>query len=171
MRIIREEGYRDDAAIRVVHRAAFRQEDEGKLVDRLRSEGLLVVSLVAEEGGLVVGHAAFSDLRVDTQKGRIAAVALAPVGVVPEYQRCGIGSELIRQGMQLCRERFRSLALVVGDPKYYSRFGFSSELARAFQCKYSKLGDAWMAAELVEGCARELVGLVKYPAVFEELEG
>jgi putative acetyltransferase len=170
MRTIREEGYRDDAAIRVVLRAAFGREEEGKLVDRLRSDGLLVASLVAEEDGQVVGHAAFSELRVDTQDGRLAAVALAPVAVLPQFQRRGIGSELVRAGLVLCRERFRPLAIVVGDPRFYWRFGFRSDLARRFQSKYSNLGDAWMAAELVEGAAKDALGLVKYPQAFDLVE-
>jgi putative acetyltransferase len=167
MRVIREEGYRDDAAIRVLLRAAFGGEDEVKLVDRLRSDGLLVVSLVAEQDGIVVGHVAFSELRMDTQNGRLPAVSLAPVAVVPEFQRCGIGSELIRQGMTACRERFRTVAVVVGEPGFYSRFGFRSDIARRFKSKYSDLGDAFMVAELVEGALKDSVGFVKYPEAFD----
>jgi putative acetyltransferase len=163
VRLIRPENRRDHAAIRVVHRAAFGQEDESNLVDRLRSEGLLVVSLVAEQDEIIVGHVAFSDLRVETEKGLVQAVALAPVGVVPEYQRLGIGSELIREGMAACAEQGRVAAFVVGYPTYYPRFGFSTEITRRFKSEYSNLGDAYMAAELVEGALKGLVGFVRYP--------
>jgi putative acetyltransferase len=170
MRVIREERTRDHAAIRVVHRAAFGRDDEGRLVDRLREDGLLVASLVAEDGDLVVGHVAFSDLRIDTPKGCMLAVALAPVGVLPQYQRQGIGSALIREGMALCREQARAVAAVVGEPDFYSRFGFSSGLGKRLTSAYSNLGPAWMAAELTPRALEDLVGLARYPEAFRLLE-
>ena len=163
---IREEGLRDPPAIHAVHLAAFGREDEGRLVDRLRQDGKVVASLVAVEDRKVVGHVLFSDLRIETQTGTLVAVALAPVAVLPGWQRRGIGSDLIREGLEVCRERGKAAVIVVGDPEFYSHFGFSWELARRLRSPYSGAGRAWMALELTEDVLANVYGLVQYPEAF-----
>jgi putative acetyltransferase len=165
--VIREEGIRDHAAIRVLYRTIFGRENESQLVDRLRDDGMHVVSLVAVDGEEVVGHVLFSEVRVETQRGPMLAAALAPIGVRASRQRAGIGSELIKEGFEICREKGRVAALVLGDPKYYSRFGFRAEHARRLMSPYSDAGKNWMAAELVPGALRDVYGLVRYPDAFE----
>lgn len=161
---IREETVDDHDMIRDVNRRAFNAEVEARLVDRLRADGLVVASLVAVEAGTVVGHILFSDLPIDTDTGIIPAVALAPMAVVPDLQRRGIGSALVRRGLDLCRERGKTAVVVLGHPGFYPRFGFSADLARSLRAPYA--GDAFMALELVPGALASRSGTVRYPEAF-----
>jgi len=169
--VIREEGTRDHAAIRVLYRAIFGREEESLLVDRLGDDGMHVVSLVAvDDASEVVGHVLFSEVRIETQKGPMLGAALAPIGVRASRQKTGIGTELIKEGFDICRERGRVAVLVLGDPKYYSRFGFRAEPARRLKSPYSDAGKNWMAAELVPGALKDMYGLVHYPDAFEVVD-
>ncbi len=165
---IREERPADYEAIREVNRRAFGSEDEPQLVDRLRTAGLAVASLVAEDAGEIVGHILFTDLPIQNGDVLIPAVALAPMAVVPEGQRCGIGSALVRRGLELCRERGKAVVMVVGHPAYYPRFGFSAQLAQHLRAPFS--GEAFMALELTAGVLNGVTGSVKYPEAFGPLE-
>ena len=165
---IREESAADVDAIREVNRRAFGQGAEVVLVDRLRGEGYARVSLVAEVGGKIVGHILFSDLPVTTEEGgTISAVALAPMAVVPEQQRRGIGSALVRAGLEACRGRGFRAAIVLGHRAFYPRFGFSAELARQIAAPYS--GADFMAVELAPGALSGIRGRVTYPPPFSEV--
>src|SRR3954447_21021718 len=95
--VIRPEGDDDHAAIREVNRLAFGQDDESSLVDALRAGGQARVSLVAEVANRVVGHILFSALPIVTMRGTVDALALAPLAVIPDRQRQGIGSALVRE--------------------------------------------------------------------------
>jgi putative acetyltransferase len=161
---IREETAEDHAGIREINRLAFEGDDEALLVDRLRSEGLVVASLVAAVKARVVGHILFSRLPVETPNGTIDAVALAPMAVRPEMQRNGIGSLLVRRGLDVCRERGEAIAVVLGHPGYYPRFGFSAALAQRLTSPFS--GDAFMALELMPGALDGVTGTVRYPEAF-----
>jgi putative acetyltransferase len=136
-------------------------------VDRLRSDGLVVVSLVAVQAGSVIGHILFSKLPVETADGAIAAVALAPMAVRPEWQRRGVGSALVREGLIQCRERGKAAAIVLGHPNYYPRFGFSATLAKGLTSPFSGAGEAWMALELQPGALAGVAGIVRYPEAFQ----
>jgi len=124
-----------------------------------------VLSLVAVEESNIVGHILFSDLLIETEHAVLHAVSLAPMAVIPQYQRRGIGSALVRRGLEVCRERGKSIAVVLGHPAYYPRFGFSAELAKNLRGPYS--GDAWMAVELIPGALDGVKGTVRYPEAFE----
>src|SRR5690606_7453426 len=102
---IRPESPADLEAIRQVNRLAFGEDDEANLVDALRDGGFVRFSLVAEQDGQIVGHILFSDLPIITTSGTVPALALAPMAVLPEFQRQGIGSELVRRGLDVCREQ------------------------------------------------------------------
>jgi putative acetyltransferase len=162
---IREETAADLATIRDVNRRAFAGVSESLLVDRLREDGLVVTSLVAIEDTQVVGHILFTDLTIETDRGDVAAATLAPLAVIPERQRTGIGSALTWRGLEVCRERGKAAVLLVGHPSYYPRFGFSAELAKAIRSPYSGAGEAWMALELTPG-ALAGGGEAKFPAAF-----
>ena len=121
-------------------------------------------SLVAEEGGRVVGHILFSDLPIVTADGTVEALALAPLAVLPSHQRRGIGSLLVREGLRACREAGHRIVVVLGHPEFYPRFGFSAELAERLKSPFS--GPAFMAAELVPGALEGVEGEVRYPPPF-----
>jgi putative acetyltransferase len=168
MTSIRPESPADHDAIRQVNRRAFGQADEANLVDALRDGGYVQVSLVAERDEQIVGHVLFSDLPIITDSGTVPALALAPMAVVPKFQRQGIGSELVRRGLNVCREQGHRIVIVLGHPEFYPRFGLSSDLARLLQSPFS--GEAWMATELVPGASDGVAGRVEYPPPFGVFE-
>lgn len=166
MRVIRPETSVDYEAIRAVNDAAFGETEESTLVDRLRHDGCVVASLVAEESGRVVGHVLFSDLPISTARREIPAAALAPLAVHPDWQRRGIGRELLQAGLLACRAAGKAAVIVLGHPGYYRQFGFSPELARGISSPYTNHGDAWMAIELEPGSLADVTGSVTYPPAF-----
>lgn len=161
---IRLETNDDLLAIRRVNDAAFGTRDEADIVDALRAEGHALVSLVAEVGGRVVGHVLFSRMWIRTAGGSIDAVALAPMAVVPEHQRQGIGGRLIHEGLRALRSRGETIVIVVGHPAYYPRFGFASARAAALASPFP--AEAFMALELVPGALDGVSGRVEYPKAF-----
>ena len=165
---IRPEEEKDRLAIREVHFDAFDRENEAKLVEDLREGGHARLSLVAVAGKDVIGHIMFSAVQIMTDAGPMAALALGPVAVHSQFQRKGIGTTLIRDGLYLCAQRGHRVVLVLGDPRYYSRFGFSAELAKPFKCRYA--GPEFQALELVQGALNGLDGMVMYPPPFLGLE-
>lgn len=134
---IRGEVPADIPAIYRIHAATFRGEQEARLVDALRDAGDLALSLVAQDDEQLVGHAAFSTMRVELGGIAIPALGLAPVATLPGRQRQGIGSMLIRAGLDLARETGTWIVFVLGDPTYYGRFGFRTDVAAPFACTYS----------------------------------
>jgi len=165
---VREERPEDHEVIREVNRLAFGNEGEGRLIDRLREEGRMIVSLVALEGEGVVGHILFSELPIETREGVIPGASLAPMAVLPERQNRGIGSALVERGLALCREGGVAAVVVLGHPPYYPRFGFSAEAARNLEAPFS--GEAFMALELTPGALLPHGGKVSYPEAFFEVE-
>ena len=165
--LVRRETTRDHIGIADVQRKAFGREAEGRIVDRLRQGCLVVVSLVADDDKALVGHILFSRLPIHANGRVINALALAPLAVLPARQRQGIGSMLVRDGLENCRSAGERIVIVLGDPKYYSRFGFSAELTRNLRSPFS--GDAFMALELVPGALTGVTGEVRYPAAFRSV--
>ncbi|MGD9854015.1 MAG: GNAT family N-acetyltransferase [Planctomycetaceae bacterium] len=164
---IRVEQPVDSAAIGEVLRAAFGGEAEARLVDALRESGDVRLSLVAESAGCVVGQILFSQMGIDGDGQSVEALALAPMAVLPSYQRQGIGSSLVRRGLELCAAAGHNIVLVVGHPEFYPRFGFSREHAARLESPYQ--GDAFMALELVPGALNGVTGRVRYARPFESL--
>lgn len=166
--VIREREPADDDAIRHLNDTAFGGTDESKLIGDLRAARLAAVELVAVEDNEIVGHILFSALATTMGPEPIPTLALAPVAVRPDRQRSGIGSELIRTGLTLARQREWWAVIVLGHPEYYPRFGFSAELARQLKAPFS--GEAFMALELVPGALGGAdgseEGLVVYPPAF-----
>lgn len=162
---IRQEAERDIPAIRSVNRRAFGGEDEAHLVDDLRSEGYARLSLIAEEAGRIVGHIMFSEAVIRTEPGEARALALGPVAVAPERQGHGIGSALIREGLDRCARMGHRMVLLLGHPGYYPRFGLSADLAKSLSSVYS--GEAFMALELVPGAIAVLTGEFEFAPPFK----
>ncbi len=167
--VIRVEQPGDIPHIRDILAHAFGQRAEADLVDQLRADGDVLISLVAVgENGELVGHILFSRLPIEGAKGRVTeATALAPLAVRPEHQRKGVGSALTRAGIRACAARGLAAIIVVGDPKFYQRFGFSAAAARNLGSPYP--GDAFMALELKPGVLAANPGTVRYAAAFGAL--
>ncbi len=138
--VIRQEHPCDQGAIAAIHRTAL-GEDEAALVDALRQSRDAVISLVAGRRSAVVGHLLFSRLRAPMR-----ALALAPLSVLPDYQRQGIGSDLVKTGLDLAAKDGWEAVFVLGEPAFYGRFGFDLEAARAFCSPYS--GGGFMVCQL-----------------------
>jgi putative acetyltransferase len=162
---LREERFDDHAAVRAVVAAAFGRPDEAALVDRLREDGAVALSLVAEEAGEVVGHLLFTPLPLVGPERTIAAAALAPLSVAPGRQGRGIGSALVREGLARLAGRGVPAVVVLGHPGYYPRFGFRPDLAARLVAPFS--GDALMALELAPGALVGCEGFeVRYASAF-----
>ncbi len=133
---LRGEELGDQGQIRDLLEASFPGTGEALLVDRLRSDGDIVLSLVGEDAGIVAGYVAFSRLTVEGDGRPFPAVALAPLAVYPEYQQQGIATQLIRESHACLAALGETLSVVVGEPGYYGRFGYSNKRAVGFECEY-----------------------------------
>jgi len=165
--LIRHESVQDHEAVRQVNQLAFGQDAEARLVDALRAGGNAPVSLVAEVNGQVVGHILFSDLNILTGNGTVPALALAPMAVLPDFQRQGIGSMLVRRSLEVCKEQAHRIVVVLGHPDFYPRFGFSAKLAESLESPYGG-GPSHMAMELVPGALKGAAGRLAYSPPFGE---
>jgi putative acetyltransferase len=150
--------------IRMVNQAAFGRPDEAGLIDNLRAEGAILLSLVAQLDGQIVAHILFSRMSIETEGGSIAAVSLAPMAVLPGHQRQQIGAKLVRHGLAQLRDRGERIVIVLGHERYYPRFGFSCDMARDLKSPFPP--EAFMAMELVEGALDGVRGSVRYAAAF-----
>ena len=136
MMSIRAATPRDRAAIRTVDENAFGQKAEAGLVDALIRSADVVLELVAEDEGSVVGHILFSRLYVERNGVRTPAVALAPLAVEPSFHGTGIGGALVREAHLRLKAAGEALSIVLGDPGYYGRFGYSHARAAGFESDY-----------------------------------
>ncbi len=165
---VRETRTEDDPQIREVLVSAFQGTAEANLVERLREDRLVIRELVAVLGGRVVGEILFSRLDLMIDDRSIAAAALAPVAVIPTEQGQGIGSALIVEGLRSLTDDGIEAVIVLGDPSYYLRFGFSRDLTRKLESAYP--GETFMALELVAGVLSGTSGVVNYPDAFAAVE-
>jgi putative acetyltransferase len=159
--VIRDEKPDDIAAIRQVIEEAFSRRDEADLVDRLRADGDCVISKIAVDGGIIAGHILFSELRAPFR-----ALALAPLAVASDRQRSGIGSQLVRTGLECAAKAGWQAVFVLGEPDYYGLFGFDVAQASGFASLYA--GPYFMVLALA-GDLPSLEGEIKYPPAFAAL--
>jgi putative acetyltransferase len=162
----------DAAAVREVHLQAFGgRGDEPRLVELLHAAGAAPVSLVAatQPDGRVVGHLLFSPVQIGGRETDLPKmVGLAPVGVLPEYQGRGIGSRLIREGLDACREAGYGAAVVLGEPGYYTRFGFERASGKGLGNEYG-VDEYFMVVELINGTLDSVSGTIRYREEFREI--
>src|SRR5205807_8756724 len=138
----------DIPAIRRVNQLAFGQPLEANLVDALRTAAHPHISLVAATRGQVVGHIFFSPVTLDTADPDSTILGLAPMAVLPEYQKQGIGSQLVQEGLKECRRIGCDVVVVLGHPEYYPRFGFAPASQKGLRCEYPVPDEVFMAIEL-----------------------
>ena len=155
---IRDETTVDIDAIREVNRRAFAQEQEGNIVDTLRSNGAALLSLVAIVDGEVVGHIMYSPATINQTTG----AALGPMSVLPEFQRQGIGSRLAEAGNQRLKEQGCPFIIVVGHAEYYPRFRFTPASKHGIRCEWDFPDDVFLIAVLDSAKMQNVSGLAKY---------
>jgi putative acetyltransferase len=165
---IRNERPLDIKLIRKINEQAFRTPAEAQLVDLLRTRGKLVVSLVASVDDQVAGHIAFSPVKIAAHP-EIRGVGLGPVAVLPAMQRQGIGSVLVRKGLECCREMDYDYAVVVGHPNLYPRFGFIPAIRFGINSIWELPEGVFMALELRPQSLVGISGLVTYEPEFNEV--
>lgn len=162
---IRPETDADVQAIRFVNEAAFGRPAEADLVDALRARRVVMASLVAEADGAIVGHILFSLVSLSVQP-RARLAGLAPMAVIPAYQRRGIGSALVRAGLRCCMDAGCAAVIVLGHPEYYPRFGFVPAAQHGLRSEYDVPDDVFMVAELEVGALTSTSGLIRYDEAF-----
>jgi putative acetyltransferase len=164
---IRAERPGDRGTVYDVNTRAFGRRNEADLVDALRGRVEPSVSLVAERAGSVVGHVFFSPVRIEGAGSESRAIALAPLAVVPEHQKLGIGSRLVKAGLAACHELAEDVVFVLGHPTYYPRFGFEQASARGLHYRDVPSDPAFMLIELAPDALRDRRGRVCYDEAFE----
>ena len=145
--------------------------NEGKLVDKLRKAPTFVeeLSMVAELNGQVVGHILFTPIAIDNGSQQFQSLVLAPVSVLPEYQKMGIGGQLIRAGHQKAKELGFQSAILLGHPEYYPRFGYKPASTWGIKTHIPlPSDDVFMAVEITEGGLKGVSGMVVFPAEFSQ---
>lgn len=163
---IRPERPEDSAAVIAINDRAFAGTAESELVVAIRESGRPVISLLAYSDDTPVGHIFFSPIQIRSEGPTIATLALAPMAVLPAFQRRGIGTLLVEAGLKQCARQDCQVVIVVGHPTFYSRFGFRPATGMGLGSVYSSAGDAFMALELAEGVLAGRAGFVEYPAEF-----
>ncbi|WP_422048964.1 GNAT family N-acetyltransferase [Shimia sp.] len=158
---IRPETAADIDAIHSLSEAAFGQPEEARLVDMLRAEGDAALSLVAEEDGHIIGHVLFSPMAAP-----VRTLGLGPLSVAPDHRKQGIGAALVRHGLAQAQREGWQASFVLGNPAYYSRFGYSVELAKGFTNQFA--GPYFMALELAAGALKTPFA-VSYAPAFSKL--
>jgi putative acetyltransferase len=162
---IRSERAGDVAAVRALNRMAFETIIEADLVDALRERADPTISLVADDGGSIVGHIMFSPVTLLGHED-LMIMGLAPMAVLPGQQRRGIGSALVRAGLERCRQIGCHAVVVLGHAAYYPRFGFVPASRFDVGCEYDVPDEAFMALELQSGSLGGTSGTIRYHAAF-----
>jgi putative acetyltransferase len=164
--LVREEQERDRAQVRTVNLAAFDSPLEAALVDRLREEAHPFVSMVALDGETVIGHILFSPVVLSGHED-LRILGLGPMAIAPAHQRMGVGSVLVRAGLERCRELGYGAVVVLGHPEYYPRFGFVPAARSGIRCEYEVPEEAFMLVELQQGYLVNAPGTISYHAAFD----
>ena len=166
--LIRNEEEKDWAAVYALNVAAFETPAEANLVDALRQQARHVISLVAEENFAVVGHIMFSPVKLSGHS-ELMIMGLAPMAVAPKQQRKGIGSALVRAGLEQCKKLGCGAVGVLGHPEFYPRFGFSPFASFGIRCEYDVPEEVFMILELQPDFLDGISGKLEYHEAFSNL--
>ena len=162
---IRLEQPADIAAVHAVHQSAFESSLEADLVDALRAQAKPIISVVADDEGSLVAHILFSPVSL-TGHDELKIMGLAPMAVVPAQQRRGIGSALVREGLERCRRLGYGAVVVLGHPAFYSRLGFVPASRFGVTSEYDVPDEVFMALELAAGALEGKAGTIRYHPAF-----
>lgn len=160
--IIRSEEPQDIAAIRYVNEQAFGGSAEANAIDLLRERGAATLSLVAVIAEQIVGHLFFTPATIESPARSWPNVGLAPLSVLPDYQRQGIGTALMDAGLEECRRLGHERVIVLGHPDYYPRFGFERASRYGVRFEFEAPDEACMILALHPGALDGVSGVAKY---------
>ena len=168
---IRPETPSDYPGITAVNDQAFGQSNEGLLIEKLRSNPAFIpgLSLVADLAGMVVGHILFFPIEINQEAASFPSLALAPMAVLPDYQRKGIGGQLVRKGLEKATALGFESVIVLGHKDYYPGFGFAPASRWEIKSPFDVPQEVFMAIALVPDGLKDVSGMVKYPKEFEEV--
>jgi putative acetyltransferase len=167
--IIRSEIKNDAKQITNVNDFAFDQRNEGKMISALRENKKFIhaLSLIAEIDSKIVGHILFFPVNIIAGKNTFEVLSLAPMAVLPEYQRQGIGKKLVIEGLNKSKKRGYKAVIVLGHPDYYPKFRFERASKWNIKLPIEDVPDeASMAIELEEGFLKDKAGLIEYPTEY-----
>ncbi len=168
MIVIRPEQVGDVDQIRALNELAFETAAEAAIVDALRASCPDVLSMVAADDGVVVGHIFFSPTVIKTPRRRIEGMGLAPMAVLPDRQNQGIGSRLVKRGLDMLRERGCPFVVVLGHPRYYPRFGFVPASRHGLSCQWEGVPDeAFMIVIDNTRAMKGVTGVARYRDEFD----
>jgi predicted N-acetyltransferase YhbS len=169
---IRQENNPEYNEVYKINKLAFGEEGEAKLVELLRNSKAFVpeLSLVAMIGNKIVGHILFTKIKIiNNNQNEFESLALAPMAVKPEFQKKGIGGELIKVGLDKAREMNFKSVIVLGHENYYPRFGFEPTKKWGITAPYDVPINAFMGLELVADGLKGVKGIVQYPKEFDKV--
>jgi predicted N-acetyltransferase YhbS len=170
--IIRQEKESDFPDVYSLIKNAFSQDDEAKLVEQLRNSDSFIpaLSLVAEIKNKITGHILFTKIKIRESAGReYDSLALAPLAVMPEFQKKGIGGRLIFFGLNKAKELGHKSVIVLGHEDYYTKFGFIPAHRWKIKSPFDVPAGAFMGLELVKDGLKNVKGTVQYPEEFESV--
>jgi putative acetyltransferase len=166
---IRHEGIADALRVRQINELAFGRTAEADLVAKLRQSCTDSLSLVAEDAA-IVGHILFTPAVIENGRRRVIGMGLAPMAVAPDHQRQGVGSQLVRRGLDILSERGCPFVVVVGHPKYYPRFGFEPASRHNLASQWDGMPDAaFMVLILDIDAMAGVAGVAKYREEFNDV--
>lgn len=163
---IREEKPEDINAVRQVVSAAFGRNNEAELVDALHRRGAVICSLVAVLDDQIIGHILFTPATIKSSARASEVAALGPLAVLPAHQQQGIGTKLTTAGLERCRIAGYGVAIVLGHPDYYPRFGFRPSVEFGIRWEFDVAPEAFMVLELVPGALTGIEGIAHYQPEF-----
>ena len=166
---IREEKSKDIPHVQKVIEKAFKRDAEAKLADLLRISCPGILSLVVEDDGKIIGHLMFTPVPIKGEEKDIVGMGLAPMSVIPERQRQGIGSQLIATGLEMLREKGCPFVIVLGHPDYYPRFGFQPASRFNISSQWDNTPDnAFMVLILDKAAMENVSGIATFRDEFNE---
>ena len=166
---IREEELADTEAIWNINADAFETEAEANLVNVLRDSGCPFISLVAETDNKAVGHILFTPVELTGNKNKLKIIGLAPMAILQKYQNKGIGSKLVKKGIEYCKSKDYDAIAVLGHPGYYPKFGFVPSITYGIKSEYEVPDEAFMILELVPNSLKDHQGIIKYHELFNSV--
>lgn len=167
--IIRKEQPSDIEQIWHINAEAFDTDTEANLVNTLRNTGCPYISLVAEADDKIVGHILFTAVELSDNENNLKIMGLAPMAVLNQYQNRGIGSQLVKAGVEHCRALAYDVIVVLGHPNYYPKFGFVPSVSYGIRSEYDVPDDVFMILELTAGALKNHKGIIRYHEAFNNV--